>query len=168
MPITHVLAVPDTPGSEDNWQTKYVKAFKKEWQVHLPDELLGVLTGTELLGRPAVQQPHQRDMRLQLAVKHMLATSTLPLTGSGPADVSTYNHAVRLALLLLWVQRHVAAPFWQQWVQQLPRVEEYTASGTAWGPGDIKELQWPVLQVGFHAMQHASKQPTIGGPDCDM
>jgi hypothetical protein len=57
---------------------------------------------------------------------------------------------IRLALLLLWVRGHVAAPFWKQWVQELP--EEYTASGMAWSQGAISQLQWPVLQVRYTSL----------------
>lgn len=65
--------------------------------------------------------------------------------------MSTYSEAVRLAVLLLWVRRHVAAPFWQQWVQQLPPAQEYTASGPAWGTEAIDQLQWPALMVSEEA-----------------
>jgi hypothetical protein len=57
---------------------------------------------------------------------------------------------VRLAVLLLWVRAHVAAPFWQQYIAQLPM--KYTTSGEAWSPGALAQLQWPVFQV-WYAVQ---------------
>jgi hypothetical protein len=66
------------------------------------------------------------------------------LTGLALADVDQTS-TVRTAVFLLWVRGHVTAPFWQQWVQQLP--EEYTASGPAWSREAILQLQWPFLQV---------------------
>jgi hypothetical protein len=59
------------------------------------------------------------------------------------------NEHVRMAALLLWVRQHVAAPFWQQYVQQLPRLSDYTAAGTGWSADTISQLQWPYLQVRF-------------------
>jgi hypothetical protein len=47
MPITHVLAVPDTPGSVHHWRSVYMESFAKEWQVQLPKGLLDVLSGVQ-------------------------------------------------------------------------------------------------------------------------
>jgi len=124
-----VLAVPTTPDSIDHWKTAYVKAFEKEWQVHIPERLLDVLSGTNPGGH---------------VIPHVLALRVPPLIAALLADVFTYEDStVRLALLLLWVRRHVVAPFWQQWV--LP--EEHTASGPAWGTEALSQLQWSALQV---------------------
>jgi hypothetical protein len=49
LPITHVLAVPDTPDSAHHWHTSHVKAFEQMWQMQLPPELLDVLSGMDQL-----------------------------------------------------------------------------------------------------------------------
>lgn len=67
---------------------------------------------------------------------------------------------MRLALLLLWVRGHVAAPFWQDWTQQLP--QHYTASGVAWSPGAISQLQWPLLQVCYTGLRYVSHSVSLG------
>jgi len=139
LPITHVLAVPDTPDSAHHWQTNYMKAFEQQWQMQLPPQLLDVLSGMDQLPTWAYS--------CSTPISLPASGCTRPLTPRGPADVSTYSETVRLAVLLLWVRRHVAAPFWQQWLQQLPPAEEYTAAGPAWGPEAIQQLQWPALTV---------------------
>jgi hypothetical protein len=81
-----------------------------------------------------------------------MLTSTSPLAAVAEHDDENYysskpNEHVRMAALLLWVRRHVDAPFWQQYVAQLPLLADYTAAGTAWSPDTISQLQWPYLQV---------------------